>query len=429
VGTKSATIYSRIIAMKTLLSVSSFLFLISTAAFAQTTPTVIPLWESGAPGFESKRNEPEQAKDYWVKSIHNPSLTVFLPPKEKATGAAIIIAPGGGHRELVFKAEGVEAAQYLNSIGVAAFALKYRLGREEGSPYSVQHAKEDGLRAMRLVRSRAGEWGLDRARIGMMGFSAGGEVVSMTTFGATDGAPNAADAIDRTSARPDFLVMIYPGPGGVPDMIPANAPPAFLLVANDDACCSGPVLKLLQGYRAAKLPVEAHIFAKGSHAFNMGNRSKLTTLKTWPQRLADWMGDNNILSLPATAPAPTALVAQPSVELPPALARVLKDYEAAWSTRNPAALAQLFAEDGFVLPSRQAPVRGRSAIEKYYTGHGGPLTLRALSYGVEGDVGYIIGGYAGTAGVADDGKFTLTLRKGRDGKWLIASDMDNGNHP
>jgi acetyl esterase/lipase len=222
-----------------------------------------------------------------------------LPPKEKATGAAVVIAPGGGHRELVFKAEGIEAAQYLNSIGVAAFALKYRLGREQGSPYSVQHAKEDGQRAMRLVRSRAQEWGIDPNRIGMMGFSAGGEVVSMVAFNQTEGDAKAADPIDRVSARPKFLVMIYPGPGGIPDAIPANAPPVFLLVANDDTCCSGPVMKLLQGYRAANLPVEAHIFAKGSHAFNMGNRSKLTTLKGWPQRMADWMSDNNIL-----APAP-----------------------------------------------------------------------------------------------------------------------------
>ena len=98
-------------------------------------PREIPLWPGGAPGFEARRDEPTVAKDYWVRNIHNPSITAYLPPKEKATGAAVVICPGGGHRELVFNAEGAEPARYLNSIGVAAFALKYRLGREQGSPY------------------------------------------------------------------------------------------------------------------------------------------------------------------------------------------------------------------------------------------------------------------------------------------------------
>jgi ketosteroid isomerase-like protein len=119
--------------------------------------------------------------------------------------------------------------------------------------------------------------------------------------------------------------------------------------------------------------------------------------------------------------------AEPSVTLPPELARVLTDYEAAWSKKDPAALANLFAEDGFVLPNGSPPVRGRAAIQKFYTGHGGPLSLRALVYSTEGAVGYILGGYTDTAGKPDIGKFTLTLKKGAEGKWLIMSDMDNGN--
>lgn len=142
---------------------------------AEESP-VIPLWEKGAPGFEDRRNEPELAKDYWVRNIHNSSITVFLPPREKATGAAVLVCPGGGHRELVFKAEGVEAAEYLNSLGVTAFVLKYRLARETNSPYSLQkHPREDAQRAMRLIRSRAAEWNIDTSRLGIMGFSAGGE--------------------------------------------------------------------------------------------------------------------------------------------------------------------------------------------------------------------------------------------------------------
>ncbi len=266
---------------------------------AQEQPQQVPLWPNGAPGFESRRNEPELAKDYWIRNINNPSITVYLPPKEKATGAAVVICPGGGHRLLVFKAEGDEPARYLKSLGIAAFALKYRLPREEGSPYSLEiHPRQDGQRAMRLVRSRAQEWGLDPKRIGIMGFSAGGEVVSWVTFTPTDGDPNAADPIDRQSARPNFIIQIYPGPLGIPTAVPPDAPPAFLLAADDDECCSAPIVKLIEAYRAAKVPMEAHIFARGGHGFNMGYRSKLATLKGWPQRLADWLADSGILQPP-----------------------------------------------------------------------------------------------------------------------------------
>src|SRR3954466_4452823 len=161
----------------------TFACVLAAVSLGADEPQEIPLWSDGAPGFEARRNEAPLAKDYWVRNIHNPSITAYLPPKEKATGAAVIICPGGGHRELVFNAEGAEPARYLNSIGVAAFALKYRLGREQGSPYKPQvHAREDGLRAMRLVRSRAAEWGIDPKRVGIMGFSAGGEVASMVSY-------------------------------------------------------------------------------------------------------------------------------------------------------------------------------------------------------------------------------------------------------
>ena len=129
----------------------------------------------------------------------------------------------------------------------------------------------------------------------------------------------------------------------------------------------------------------------------------------------------------ARAQQGSAPASEPSVTLPPELARVLRDYEAAWAAKDPVRLAKLFAEDGYVLPGGSPPVKGRTAIETYYTGHGGPLFLRAIAYATEGKVGYIIGGYTGTAGSPDDGKFTLTLRKGSDARWLIMSDMDNSN--
>lgn len=277
------------------------LFISSVKVSAQTSPQVIPLWPNGAPGFEKLRNIPEEAKDYWVKNINNPSVTVYLPPKEKATGAAVIICPGGGHRLLVIDAEGTEPAKFLNSLGVAAFVLKYRLGREENSPYKVDvQPKEDAYRAMRLVRSRAKEFGLDTNRIGILGFSAGGEVADMIAFEPGKGNPKAPDPIEQLNGKPNFLMLVYPGPLDIPEVVPADAPPVFLTAANDDACCSVSIVKLLNAYRAAKVPVEMHLYAQGDHGFNMGNRSKLKSINTWPQRLADWLSDTRVLN-PITA--------------------------------------------------------------------------------------------------------------------------------
>src|SRR5579872_2025430 len=128
------------------------LILVSSAVHAQDTAVQIPLWPNGAPGFENKRNEPEIAQDYYIKNIHNPSITIYLPPKDKATGAAVVIFPGGGHRLLVFDHEGREPARFLNSIGVAAFIVKYRLFREDSDIYSLEkEVKQDAYRAIRLV--------------------------------------------------------------------------------------------------------------------------------------------------------------------------------------------------------------------------------------------------------------------------------------
>lgn len=256
----------------------------------------IPLWPQGAPGFEDRKGEPEQARDWWVKNIHNPSITAYLPDPNLATGTAVMICPGGGHRELVFDAEGTDAALFFNKLGVAAFILKYRLGREEGSPYDVAvHPKQDILRAMRVVRSRSEEWNLDPSRLGAMGFSAGGEVVNMIAYDDNQGNPADDDPIERSSANPDFQVLIYPGPLGIPEAVSKDAPPAFLLAAIDDPCCSGPTLRLLNAYHKAGASAEGHVFAQGSHAFNMGLRSDLKSIHSWPDRLADWMEDTGLL--------------------------------------------------------------------------------------------------------------------------------------
>ncbi len=251
----------------------------------------IPLWPHGAPGFESRKDIPEQAADYWVKSVNNPSITAYLPPKDVANGAAIVVLPGGGHRLLVFGAEGADVAKVLNPKGVAIFAVKYRLFREEGSPYTIDNARQDAVRAVRYVRAHAAEFGVDPRRIGLMGFSAGGELVNLEVYQGAKAADPKVDAIDAVSARPDFQVLVYPGPLGVPDKVPADTPPAFMAAANDDECCSAPLVGLLPKFRAAKVPVELHLFQAGGHAFNMGFRKEQASLKSWPNLLVNWLSD------------------------------------------------------------------------------------------------------------------------------------------
>lgn len=251
---------------------------------------VVPLWKNGAPGFESRKSEPEQSKDYWVKNIHNPTLTVFQAG-DNANGTGVVIVPGGGHRILVIDAEGTEMAKKFQAQGVTAFVLKHRLAREPDSPYQIEvHAKQDGQRAMRWVRHHAADYGIEKDRIGMMGFSAGGEVVSMVTYGSTLPLDNASDEVDRQSCGPNFQILIYPGPLGIPDSIGKRLPPSFLLVAADDGATKN-IVNVMNLYRDQKASYEIHVYAEGGHAFNLGQRSELKSIQTWTDRLFDWMID------------------------------------------------------------------------------------------------------------------------------------------
>ena len=274
------------------LSLFCFVLLITSFSWAQDSMLVIPLWKNGAPGFEKLKNEPEQAKDWWVRNINNPSLTVFPAPKETANGTGVIVCPGGGFLNIVYNAEGRDAAKYLNSLGITAFVLKYRLFRMENSPYKQEHPTQDIFRAVRLVKSLANEFNIDTSKLGVMGFSAGGEVAGWVSYKFKESHIAVNDGIDKMSARPSFQVLIYPGPLCVPDSVSVDAPPTFLLAANGDDCCSEPIIKLVQMHRRAKVPVEMHLYEKGAHAFNMGYRTEFITLKNWPQRMAEWMKDN-----------------------------------------------------------------------------------------------------------------------------------------
>jgi acetyl esterase/lipase len=267
---------------------------ISTPAGAQytpATPTIASIWPANTPGL-SRRREPEIAKDYWVRNIHNPSLTIFRPARQN--GAAVIVIPGGGHKLIVWTTEGVNVAQALNRYGLTAFVLKYRLAQEEGSTSTVGDAANDVRRAIRWVRAHAQDYGVDPHRVGIMGFSAGGELVSLVADNRPSRPAPPVDAIDRLSARPDFQVLVFPGPQGVPASDIAHAPPAFIAAGTLDDCCARPAVQLYEQLRTAGRDAELHMYAGAGHAFNLDESNRISIIH-WPDRLADWMADEGLL--------------------------------------------------------------------------------------------------------------------------------------
>jgi acetyl esterase/lipase len=256
----------------------------------------IPLWPNGAPGVGRRRAEPEVARDYWVRNIHDPSLIPFPAPATKRDGAAIVILPGGGHKLLVWTNEGTKVATALNRAGITAFVLKYRLANEPGSTYTVEgDAADDARRAIRWVRAHAAEYGIDPARVGAMGFSAGGELVTQVADHPEPAGRPHTDAIDSLSARPDFQVLVFPGTRGVPAPAIATAPPAFLVAGSRDACCAAPTVALYEQLRGAGVSAELHMYADSGHAFNLDESERLSVLH-WPDRLYDWLADGGWLA-------------------------------------------------------------------------------------------------------------------------------------
>jgi acetyl esterase/lipase len=279
------------------------LFAASIAFAANAPDQTVVLWPNGAPGSEGQNTPevvqgPDAVKNFTrISNIHKPSLLVYLPPKGKATGVGVIVAPGGAHQFLVIEKEGTEVAEWLNEHGIAAFILKYRLARSPGSTYTVaDHAWADAGRAVRTVRARAKEWGVDPAKIGFMGFSAGGEVAALAETRFDAGKADAADPIDRTSSRPGFAVVVYPGfkPNSI--TVPQDAPPTFLVCADNDRSHIPATLELYEGLHAQKVPAELHIYTKGDHGF--GLRDVHSPVSTWDQRLLEWLSDQQIVPKP-----------------------------------------------------------------------------------------------------------------------------------
>lgn len=268
--------------------------LLVSSGFAAAIPDPVSLWPGGAPGSENRAREPERQEGSNVANVHNPSITPFIPAG-KGTGTAVIIAPGGGHSKLCLGHEGYALAEWFREHGIAAFVLKYRLAREPGSTYTIQeHAMADTRRAIRIVRSRAGEWGIQPDRIGIIGFSAGGELAAFAAMQSDPGKPGAADPIERASSRPDFQALIYPGTSHL-FTAQQGMPPVFIACGyGDRPDISEGMASLYLKYKAAGVKAELHIYSNAKHGF--GYRPGTTSPEgKWPDRFVEWLAAGGLL--------------------------------------------------------------------------------------------------------------------------------------
>lgn len=282
--------------MKTLLHS----LLLAASLHAAEAPKEILLWPNGAPGSEGKDTPEVVTRDAGgelrVNNVNKPTLTPFLPAKGKANGAAVIVAPGGGHSVLCVTHEGSNPAQWLADHGTAAFVLKYRLAKEPGSTYTVDdHAVADMSRAIRYVRSHAAELGINPAAIGVMGFSAGGEVCAIASLRFDAGKADAIDPIEKAGSRPDFQALIYPGRSNRIEPF-KESPPAFLAAsANDREDISEGLLPVYLNFKHAGVPVELHLYSSGGHGFGVRS-AKTAPVNAWIERFDEWLLDRKFTS-------------------------------------------------------------------------------------------------------------------------------------
>ena len=286
------------------------------ASRAADEPQVMTLWPGKVPG-DYGRIGAERVRDpadsptrtaTWITNVTKPTITVFLPPKEKNTGAAMVVCPGGGYWNLAWDLEGTEVAAWLNSVGMAGIVLKYRVPRRGGQPEPLPAPGPllDSQRAMSLVRSRAAEFGIDPKRIGIVGFSAGAHLALATAMNFDKRGYEPIDDIDKVSCRPDFAVGVYPGyvvPNNDDTTVlapymrvppPAGTPPIFLVHANDDTMAfSQHSAAMYLALRRAGVPVELHIYAQGEHGF--GVRKSNLPVSTWTDRCVDWLRNQGVL--------------------------------------------------------------------------------------------------------------------------------------
>jgi acetyl esterase/lipase len=289
------------------------LFLAIDPARAADPTTTLTLWPGKPPGEtkdlppEAETTKPTDQKIAGkpvsrIGNVSTPTLAVFKPKKDLDTGTAVVICPGGGHSILAYDLEGTEVAEWLNSIGVTGIVLKYRVpARDPDKRYRA--AVQDGQRAVSLVRSKTKEWGLDEKRIGVLGFSAGGETAVRTAL-ATDRTYDPADDADKVSARPDFAVLVYPGSLLEKDgtklredvKVTKAAPPMFFAHAGDDRVSSENSVQMFLALKRAGVQADLHVYASGGHGFGLRPTEKPCT--QWPKRCEEWMTTQGWLKKP-----------------------------------------------------------------------------------------------------------------------------------
>ncbi|OYP29974.1 alpha/beta hydrolase [Rhodopirellula sp. MGV] len=262
---------------------------------AAASPERIPLWKDGAPGSVERMHEEEKLDGTNVTNVHHPSITAYLPKEDEATGTAVIIAPGGGHRMLCLGHEGDSLAEWFADHGIAAFVLRYRLSNEPNSIYTLKgHAMDDTRRAIRTVRLNASEWKIDPDRIGILGFSAGGELAAYAAMEPDDGDASSSDPVEQQSSRPNFQGLIYPGKSGT-FTVHKGMPPAFVAYGyHDRPDISIGMAEVYLKYKKAGVPCEMHVYANAGHGFGYRPGTN-SAAGDWPQRFVEWLRDSKLL--------------------------------------------------------------------------------------------------------------------------------------
>jgi acetyl esterase/lipase len=293
------------------LAFRSALALLATSACLGAEPRAVNLWPGAAPGERGdigEEHDTTKPTDQLVAgkpvirtgNVSVPTITVYPAPADRNTGAAVLVFPGGGYNILALDLEGTEVCQWLNTIGVTAALVKYRVPKRDGQA-AYAAPLQDAQRALSLFRLHARDWGVDPMRVGVLGFSAGGHLGAALSASTTRTYPR-LDEADDVSSHPDFQILIYPGgliqQGGnytlAPEVAVTNAtPPTFLAMAEDDPVHVENILAYAIALKAEKVPMEMHLYPTGGHGYGLRPTSDYVT--SWPQRAADWLRSRGML--------------------------------------------------------------------------------------------------------------------------------------